>query len=71
MGLVRDLAERVDDPENPITRARLVAAATLVMAQESLAHALAAGKVVNPDDVVRVTNAKLSSCRRASGSPWS
>ena len=57
MGLVRDLAKRVDDPENPITRARLVAAALLIMAQESLAHALAAGKQVSPDDVVRISNA--------------
>ncbi len=57
LGLVRDLAKRVDDPEDTVTRARLVAAATLVMAQESLAHDLAAGKVVSPDDVVRICNA--------------
>ncbi len=57
MGLVRDLAKRVDDPGDAVTRARLVAAAMLVMAQESLAHSLADGKVVNPDDVVRIANA--------------
>ena len=57
MGLVRDLAKRVDDPEDPITRARLVAAALLIMEQESLAHTLAAGKEVSPDDVVRISNA--------------
>ena len=57
LGLVRDLAERVENPEDPITRARLVAAALLIMEQESLAHALAAGKVVDADTVVRVANA--------------
>ena len=57
MGLVRDLAKRVDDPGDAVTRARLIAAAMLVMAQESLAHSLADGKVVNPDDVVRIANA--------------
>ncbi len=57
MGLVRDLAERVDDPENPITRSRLVGAALLIMQQESMAHDLAAGKVVDADTVVRVANA--------------
>ena len=57
MGLVRDLAKRVDDPGDAVTRARLVAAAMLVMAQESLAHSLADGKVGNPDDVVRIANA--------------
>ncbi len=64
MGLVRDLAERVDDPENPITRARLVAAALLIMEQESLAHDLAAGKVVDADTVVRVANATERSLSR-------
>ncbi len=64
MGLVRDLAKRVDDPENPITRARLVAAALLIMAQESLAHDLAAGKVVSPDDIVRIANATERSMSR-------
>ncbi len=57
LGLVRDLAKRVDDPEDTVTRARLVAAALLIMEQESLAHALADGKVVSPDDVVRISNA--------------
>ena len=57
MGLVRDLAKRVENPEDPITRARLVAASLLIMEQESLAHALAAGKVVDADTVVRVANA--------------
>ena len=57
MGLVRDLAKRVDDPEDPITRSRLVGAALLIMEQESLAHALAAGKVVDADTVVRIANA--------------
>ena len=57
LGLVRDLAKRVDDPEDTVTRARLVAAALLIMQQESMAHDLAAGKVVNPDDVVRISNA--------------
>ena len=57
MGLVRDLAKRVEDPEDTVTRARLVAAALLIMEQESLAHALAAGKEVSPDDVVRISNA--------------
>ena len=57
MGLVRDLAERVDDPEDPITRARLVAAALLIMQQESMAHDLAAGKTVSCEDVVCVANA--------------
>lgn len=57
MGLVRDLAKRVDDPEDTITRARLVAAALLIMEQESLAHDLAAGKAISSDDVVRVSNA--------------
>ena len=57
MGLVRDLAERVGDPEDTVTRARLVAAALLIMQQESMAHDLAAGKVVDPNDVVRIANA--------------
>ncbi len=57
MGLVRDLAKRLDDPEDPITRARLVAAALLIMQQESMAHDLAAGKTVSCEDVVRVANA--------------
>lgn len=57
MGLVRDLAKKVDDPEDPITRSRLVGAALLIMEQESLAHALAAGKVVDADIVVRIANA--------------
>ena len=57
MGLVRDLAKKVNDPEDPITRSRLVGAALLIMEQESLAHALAAGKVVDADIVVRVANA--------------
>lgn len=57
MGLVRDLAKRVDDPEDTVTRARLVAAALLIMQQESMAHDLAAGKEVSPDDVVRIANA--------------
>ena len=57
MGLVRDLAKRVENPEDPITRARLVAAALLIMAQESLAHDLAAGNTVSCEDVVRVANA--------------
>lgn len=56
-GLVRDLAKRVDDPGDAVTRARLVAAALLVMQQESLAHDLAAGKEVGCDDVVRIANA--------------
>ncbi|MCH9025790.1 MAG: hypothetical protein IIA05_01590 [Proteobacteria bacterium] len=57
MGLIRDLSKQVDDPENPITRTRLVGAALLIMEQESLAHALAAGKVVDADTVVRIANA--------------
>ncbi len=57
MGLVRDLAKRVDDPKDTVTRARLVAAALLIMEQESLAHDLAAGKAISPDDVVRISNA--------------
>ena len=57
MGLVRDLAKRVDDPEDTITRSRLVGAALLIMQQESLAHDLAAGKAVGCDDVVRIANA--------------
>ena len=57
MGLVRDLAKRVEDPEDTVTRARLVAAALLVMQQESMAHDLAAGKTINCEDVVRVANA--------------
>lgn len=57
IGLVRDLAKRVDDPGDAVTRARLVAAALLIMEQESLAHALAAGKVVDADTVVRISNA--------------
>ena len=61
MGLVRDLAEQVEDSENPVTRARLMAAALLIMEQEQMAHALAAGKAVDPDDAVRVTHA----CERA------
>ena len=66
LGLIRDLSERVDDPADPVTRARLVAAATLVMAQESLAHGLAAGKAISPDDVVRVTNATERALARLS-----
>jgi hypothetical protein len=61
MGLVRDLAEHVEDSDNPVTRARLVAAALLVMQQESMAHAVAAGKAVDPNDIVRIANA----CERA------
>ena len=57
MGLVRDLAKRVDDPEDTVTRSRLVGAALLIMEQEALAHAVADGKVVSPDDVVRISNA--------------
>ena len=57
MGLVRDLAKRVEDPEDTVTRARLVAAALLIMEQESLAHDLAAGKLVDANTVVRVSNA--------------
>ena len=57
MGLIRDLAKRVDDPEDTVTRARLVAAALLIMQQESMAHDLAAGKTVSCEDVVRVANA--------------
>ena len=57
MGLVRDLAKTVKDPEDPITRSRLVAAALLIMQQEALAHDLAAGKTVSCEDVVRVANA--------------
>ena len=57
LGLVRDLLKKVDDPEDPITRSRLVGAALLIMKQETLAHDLAAGKEVSPDTVVRVTNA--------------
>ena len=57
MGLVRDLAKRVDDPEDPVTRSRLVAAALLIMQQESMAHDLASGKTINCEDVVRVANA--------------
>ena len=57
LGLVRDLAERVDDPEDTVTRARLVGAALLIMEQEALAHAVADGKVVSTDDVVRISNA--------------
>lgn len=56
-GLVRDLAKYAEDPSSPITRARCVAAALLIMEQESLAHALAAGKVVSADEVVRVAHA--------------
>ncbi len=61
---MRDLAKRVDDPEDTVTRARLVAAALLIMEQESLAHVLAAGKEVSPDDVVRVTNATARALSR-------
>ena len=61
MGLVHDLALQVEDPDNPITRARLTGAALLIMQQESLAHRVAAGQAVNPDDVVRIHNA----CERA------
>ena len=57
MGLVRDLAKRVDDPKDTITRSRLVGAALLIMEQESLAHDLAAGKAISLDDVVRISNA--------------
>jgi hypothetical protein len=57
LGLVRDLAERVEDPEDTVTRSRLVAAALLIMQQESMAHDLAAGKTVSCEDVVRVANA--------------
>ncbi len=57
MGLVRDLAKRVDDPDDTVTRSRLVAAALLIMQQESMAHDLAAGKTVSCEDVVRVANA--------------
>ena len=57
LGLVRDLAKRVDDPEDTVTRSRLVGAALLIMEQEALAHAVADGKVVSPDDVVRISNA--------------
>ena len=38
LGLVRDLAKRVDDPEDTVTRARLVAAALLIMQQESMGN---------------------------------
>ena len=57
VGLVQDLAKRVQSPDDPVTRARLVGAALLIMQQESMAHAVAAGQVVNPDDVVRVAHA--------------
>ena len=57
LGLVRDLAKRVDDPDDTVTRARLVAAALLIMQQESMAHDVAAGKTVSCEDVVRVANA--------------
>lgn len=66
LGLVRDLAKRVDDPEDTITRARLVAAALLIMEQESLAHDLAAGKTINCEDVVRVANATERALSRLS-----
>ena len=57
LGLVRDLAKRVEDPEDTVTRARLVAAALLIMKQESLAHDIAGDKAVSCEDVVRVANA--------------
>ncbi|KKK64272.1 hypothetical protein LCGC14_2985920, partial [marine sediment metagenome] len=57
MGLVRALAKKVDDSEDPVMRSRLVGAALLIMQQESMAHALADGKVVSCEDVVRVANA--------------
>lgn len=66
LGLVRDLAKRVDDPEDTVTRARLVAAALLIMEQESLAHDLAAGKTINCEDVVRVANATERALARLS-----
>ena len=66
MGLVRDLAKRVDDPEDTVTRARLVAAALLIMQQESMAHDLAAGKTINCEDVVRVANATERALARLS-----
>lgn len=60
-GLIRDLAKHVEDPDNPIVRAQLVGAALLVMEQEALAHKVAAGHAVDPDDTVRLHNA----CERA------
>ena len=57
VGLVQDFAKQVDDPNNPVTRARLMGAALLVMQQESMAHRVAAGQAVDPDDVVRIHHA--------------
>ena len=57
VGLVQDFAKQVDDPNNPVTRARLMGAALLVMQQESMAHRVAAGQAVDADDVVRVHHA--------------
>ena len=45
------------NPDDPVTRSRVMAAALLIMEQEALAHAVAAGHAVDPDDVVRITRA--------------
>lgn len=55
--LVHKLAARVADPTDTVVRARLVSAASLIMASERLAHRAAAGEEVDPDEVVRVNNA--------------
>ncbi len=57
VGLIHDLAARVQSPDDPITRVRLKSAALLLMQAETMAHAAAAGEKIDSDDLVRVVRA--------------
>jgi hypothetical protein len=57
VGLVRELSKGVRDIGAPQVRAVLLDAASLIMQAEQLAHRMAAGESVNPDEHVRVSHA--------------